>query len=406
MFVRLFIQKSVGHLFCVFVFEAMHIWLAAEASYMMYTHVERRRRSIICRPAAQGDHRGGKAGSAGRARAAPLWVYRVRPSARPPARRGVRAAAPTGRGRDSCGLWAWRGLARTASLSRNSNGGQPHPQRVAGAQAEPPRGLPTARVDQPASQPNQTKARHGNHRTRLLYSVPPADRACPAWGLFSPPQRLYFADSVGRSLASGSGTRQDYLDCSAHQPRLRPSVLLPSLAAAAAALHCIAAVHTGPHMRRVLSCRGCSLCVCTVAGSPHPQCRASFPAPQGHVPLLLYNVQCLLTLLQATVSVRAVAVAAPIRPAQQPHVRSLGLHVFAVTVKDSRLVLAASGRRRGRPFCCTVAIILLRKVPASLVSGRAIISYLAVPHTDAAQHCWLRSFIILPLFLFICRWIV
>lgn len=102
MFVRLFIQKSDDHLFCVFVFEAMHIWLAAEASYMMYTHVERRRRSIICRPAAQGDHRGGKAGSAGRARAAPLWVYsRVRPPARP----AWRACGGTDRPR-SRQLWA------------------------------------------------------------------------------------------------------------------------------------------------------------------------------------------------------------------------------------------------------------------------------------------------------------
>lgn len=68
---------------------------------MMYTHVERRRRSIICRPAAQGDHRGGKAGSAGRARAAPLWVYRVRPPARPP----WRACGGTDRPR-SRQLWA------------------------------------------------------------------------------------------------------------------------------------------------------------------------------------------------------------------------------------------------------------------------------------------------------------
>lgn len=289
---------------------------------MMYTHVERRRRSIICRPAAQGDHRGGKAGSAGRARAAPLWVYsRVRPPARP----AWRACGGTDRPR-SRQLWAvgvaGAGAHRlaVAELQRRPT---PPPTRGGGSSLTTARAADCACGPASQSQPNQTKARHGNHRTRLLYSVPPADRACPAWGLFSPPQRLYFADSVGRSLASGSGTRQDYLDCSAHQPRLRPSVLLPSLAAAAAALHCIAAVHTGPHMRRVLSCRGCSLCVCTVAGSPHPQCGASFPAPQGHVPLLLYNVQCLLTLLQATVSVRAVAVAAPIRPAQQPHARSV-----------------------------------------------------------------------------------
>lgn len=100
---------------------------------MMYTHVERRRRSIICRPAAQGDHRGGKAGSAGRARAAPLWVYsRVRPPARPPGvacvRRHRQAAVATAVGCGRGGGWraprrcrgtptaanptpnAWRGL--------------------------------------------------------------------------------------------------------------------------------------------------------------------------------------------------------------------------------------------------------------------------------------------------------
>lgn len=144
---------------------------------MMYTHVERRRRSIICRPAAQGDHRGGKAVQGGRG----PRRYGCTGSVRPPARRGVRAAAPTGRGRDSCGLWAWRGLARTASLSRNSNGGQPHPQRVAGAQAEPPRGLPTARVDQPA-RASQTKPKQGMATTGPGCSTrcrPPTARAPP-----------------------------------------------------------------------------------------------------------------------------------------------------------------------------------------------------------------------------------
>jgi hypothetical protein len=119
-------------------------------------------------------------------------------------------------------------------------------------------------------------------------------------------------------------------------------------------LRCIAAVHTGPHMRRVLSCRGCSLCVCTVAGSPHPLCGLAFQLRKDTSPYCctIYSASSRCYKLPS--------------PSVQHSNHTLAWFACVCrdrAVKDSRLV-QASGRRRGRPFCCTVAIILLRKVPA------------------------------------------